>query len=179
MDISDDDFYLDSKKKNEKIPNNSDLTQVLFRKNNSSLTSSSSSSDDEENEIKKCESLKKEILFEEQKMDIEQKNTEQHFEIDKTSMLDLHSKITNKNSDVECFNEKFFNAAESDSPLNNVEWTDFSNFSTEKSTAKPSNNKTDVLTSSDPWRTIQQKDNDVETEAFGETIENDNWANFD
>lgn len=179
MDISDDDFYLDSKQKNENITNTSDLTKVFARTNNSSLTSSSSSSSDEEDEIKKSLTPKQEDLFDNLKMDIDKSNKDsQHFEIDKSSTLDVHSKVTNENSSIKSFDEKFFINSGTDSPLNNVEWTDFSNVSTENSKTNPSNNKPDVLPLSDPW-TTNQKEIDAVAETLGNPSENDNWANFD
>lgn len=181
MDISSDDYNFGGEKKtSEKAPKDR-LTKTLFtnQKNNSSLTSSSSSSssdDEAENESKKSatifkldEPMESMESSSDPKVNIKSKETE--FEVDKNSEFELFSKNEEK-MNTETTSQSLFN--DSDSPLSNVEWTDFSSFATDKTNTTKSDTK--VLPLTDPWNTNGDKEmakNDANSSS------GDNWASFD
>lgn len=178
MDISEDDYYLDGKKSASDEPKKEALTKTLFtQKNNSSLTSSSSSSSsDEESEgnRKKATIFKIDEPMESSNMEEKSKETDL-FKIVKESEFDLFSQVNKVNTKQNT--QSFF--AENDSPLSNVEWTDFSNFATKPSSVNKTGN--DILPLNDPWSSNEQEKKEEKTkpvvEISGEN--NDNWANFD
>ena len=201
MDISEDDYYLDSKKgglTNTNTPSNTNevtkesLTKTLFsQKNNSSLTSSSSdSSDDDEEMRKKTATIFKidepmesstQITPTTDKINNNNSNNKKSesdlFQVDKNSEFELFSNnstatLPSKQS-TSLFND-------TDSPLNNVEWTDFSAVSAENKTQTTATQSVTV-TLSDPWSNLPTGDkssSDLTTEIVPEAG-GDNWAHFD
>ncbi len=183
MDISEDDYNFDkpADDTDEAVTKNS-LTKTLFQKNNSSLTSSSSSSssDDDDGEDSDAKPKSTSTIF---KLDEPmESSTEPDTATDKNEI----EFVVNKNSELELLSnndkteekmstnatESLFNDA--DSPLSNVEWTDFSNFAGEKASSGAK-----VLPLSDPWETKEAAKEIVAPSSTVADSIGDNWANFD
>ncbi len=185
MDISEDDYNFDKPKDNtEEVITKSSLTKTLFQKNNSSLTcsSSSSSSDDDQDSTGDQKKVKKtSILFKlEESIDTRTKPVDMtnsnviKFEIDKNSKLE-QLKMLESTDRLEKMStnetDNMFNDA--DSPLRNVEWIDFSSFSSQKA----NNNDENMIPLSDPWTKKEALNEEVGSTSESAAI--DNWANFD
>lgn len=181
MDISDD-YYLCSKKDASNLTGTMNevtkesLTKTLFtQKTNSSLTSSSSDSSDDEEEMRK----KTATIFEIDKPSENktQKSESDLFQVDKNSEFELFNTgsstatVTKTEANTVSTSQSLFN--DNDSPLNNVEWTDFSSFASQKT-------QTQSVTLNDPWSNLDDENKLTRNTENGTTeASGDNWANFD
>jgi len=154
MDISEDDYYLNTnakklntmKEDEETSTSKESLTKTLFQKSSSLTSSSSSSSDDEEEPAKNS----KPIFFD---------------TVDKTEKMDDSNPIT--------FDDNSNAPKVSDAALSNVQWTDFSSFAAKL-------NEQNILPLNDPWNSPKAAPAAAEPAAEEQHIDtNENWANFD